>query len=118
MRQAWWHPEVPPTARFDLSLTTMLAGGRLSVTFLYRPDLFDQAPVAALADRYVRLVERAVAEPDRPLGDFALVPDDELERLHRRNDPARVQEATVVEPSRARPLPGPMPRRWRAQTVS
>jgi amino acid adenylation domain-containing protein len=94
---AWWYPEVPQTARFDLSLTTMPADGRLRVTFLYRADLFDRAPVAALADRYVRLIEHAVAEPDRLLRDFGLVPDDELERLHRRNDPVGAPDTTVVE---------------------
>jgi amino acid adenylation domain-containing protein len=93
----WWYPEVPETARFDLSLTTMLVDGRLRVTLLYRPDLFDRAPVAALADRYVRLAERAVAEPDRPLHELDLVPYHEPERLHRRNDPTDAQDATVVE---------------------
>jgi amino acid adenylation domain-containing protein len=93
----WWRPEVAETARFDLSLTTMLVDGRLRVSFLYRPDLFDRAPIAALAARYVRLVEQAAAEPGRPLHEFDLVSDHELERLHRGNDPAGAPEATVVE---------------------
>jgi amino acid adenylation domain-containing protein len=94
---AWWHPDVPETARFDLSLTTALVDGRLRATFRYRPDLYDRAPIAALADRYARLVERAAAEPDRPLAEFDLVPGDELDRSHRHNDPAGAPAATVVE---------------------
>jgi amino acid adenylation domain-containing protein len=93
----WWRPEVPETARFDLSLTTMLVDGRLRASFLYRPDLFDRAPIAALADRYARLVECAAAEPDRPLREFDLVSYHEVKRLHRRNDPAGAPDATVVE---------------------
>jgi hypothetical protein len=91
----WWRPELPETARFDLSLTTMPVDGRLRATFLYRPDLFDPEPIAALAARYVRLLEQAAAEPDRPMDGFDLVAAADLEPLHRRNDPRRVAPATT-----------------------
>lgn len=93
----WWYPEVPTTARFDLSLTTMPVDGRLRVAFLYRPDLFDREPIAAITARYVRLIERAVAEPERPLRELSLVSDSELKTIHGRNDSSAAPDATVVE---------------------
>ncbi|MYW92504.1 non-ribosomal peptide synthetase [Amycolatopsis rubida] len=92
-----WRPELPTTARFDLSVTTLPADGGIEVTFLYRQDLFDRAPIEAMTARYVRLIEQAVAEPERPLRDFALVSARELQLLHSRNDPSPAPEATVVE---------------------
>ncbi|MEU6743029.1 amino acid adenylation domain-containing protein [Streptosporangium sandarakinum] len=68
----WWYPELPVTARFDLSLTTQTVGGRLRATFVYRPALFDETTIAALAERYVRLLARGAAEPDRPLRELDL----------------------------------------------
>ncbi|MEV0586296.1 amino acid adenylation domain-containing protein [Nonomuraea sp. NPDC050310] len=64
---AWWYPDLPVTARFDLSLTTQLADGRLRVTFVYRPALFDRASIAALAERYLQVLGQGAAAPDRPL---------------------------------------------------
>ncbi|MDR7326815.1 MULTISPECIES: amino acid adenylation domain-containing protein [Catenuloplanes] len=103
----WWYPEVPETARFDLSLTTMPVDGRLRASFLYRPDLFEREPVAALTARYVRLLERAIAEPERPLREFVLTTDEELAALHARNDPSSAPETTVVELFRARASAAP-----------
>jgi amino acid adenylation domain-containing protein len=92
-----WRPDIPTTARFDLSLTTLPVNGGLEVTFLYRVDLFDRAPIEAMTARYVRLIEQAVAEPDRPLRDLTLVTPSELELRHARNDPSAAPEATIVE---------------------
>ncbi|MFL6126121.1 non-ribosomal peptide synthetase [Actinophytocola sp.] len=92
-----WRPDIPTTARFDLSLTTLPVDGGIEVTFLYRVDLFDRAPIEALTARYVRLIEQAVAEPERPLCDLALVSAAELEPLHARNDASAAPETTVVE---------------------
>ncbi|WP_433201533.1 non-ribosomal peptide synthetase [Dactylosporangium sp. CS-047395] len=93
----WWYPEVPSTARFDLSLTAMPVDGQLRVTMLYRPDLFERAPVEALTSRYTRLLELAVAAPDTPLRALPLTPAAEVERLHAGNDPSPAPQATVVE---------------------
>nr|WP_062341153.1 non-ribosomal peptide synthetase [Herbidospora sakaeratensis] len=68
----WWYPDLPVTARFDLSLTTQVVDGRLRAAFVYRPSLFDEATIRSLAGRYVELLERGVAEPDRPLGELGL----------------------------------------------
>jgi amino acid adenylation domain-containing protein len=92
-----WRPDVPTTARFDLSLTTLPVNGGIEVTFLYRLDLFDRAPIEAMTARYVRLIEQAVAEPERSLRDFTLVSASELELLHAHNDPSAAPETTIVE---------------------
>ena len=98
----WWRPGVPETARFDLSLTTMVVDGRLRATFLYLPDLFDRGPIAALAERYVRLLEHAIAEPDRPMDDFILVDAAELAPRDRCDGPGPAPSETVVELFQAR----------------
>ena len=43
-------------------------GERLQLQLSYRPDLFDRASVEAIAGRLVRLLEGAVADPDRAIG--------------------------------------------------
>jgi amino acid adenylation domain-containing protein len=93
----WWRPEVTMTARFDLSVTTQIVDGRLCATFLYRPALFDEAPVAALASRYIRLLELGLANPDRPLHEFDLIEESERKQLHAYNDTTPTSEATIVE---------------------
>lgn len=98
----WWRPEVPVTARFDLSLTTQIVDGRLCATFVYRPALFDEAPIAALAARYIRLLEQGLAAPDRPVHEFELIEESERKRLHRYNDTTPAPEATIVERIEAR----------------
>ena len=92
-----WEPDTPVTARFDLSLLTQFVDDRLRATFLYRASLFDHAPIAALAARYARLLERGVTAPDRPLCDLELVDKPELWLLHRHNDTAPAPDRTVVE---------------------
>ncbi|KUM67523.1 non-ribosomal peptide synthetase [Streptomyces curacoi] len=93
----WWHPELPVTARFDLSLTTQVVDGRLRATFVYRSALFDEAPIAALAAGYIRLLEQGVTSPDLPLHQVGLVEEAERKRLHGGNDATPAPEATIVE---------------------
>ncbi len=93
----WWYPEIPVTARFDLSLTTQIIDGRLRATFVYRPALFDEAPIAALASRYIKLLEQGVANPERPLHEFDLLDESESKLLHSYNDSTPAPEATIVE---------------------
>ncbi|MEC3974234.1 amino acid adenylation domain-containing protein [Amycolatopsis sp. H20-H5] len=93
----WWRPELPVTARFDLSLTSQVVDGRLRATFLYRPALFDEAPIAALASRYLRLLEQGLTAPDRPVREFDLLEETERRRLHGRNDTTSAPEITVAQ---------------------
>ncbi|WP_433236109.1 amino acid adenylation domain-containing protein [Streptosporangium sp. CA-135522] len=108
----WWYPEIPVTARFDLSLTTQTVDGRLHVTFVYRPALFDEASIAALASRYIRLLEQGAATPDRPLYEFDLLDESERKLLHNGDDTTPAPEVTIVERVEAQAA-----RRPRAQAV-
>ena len=93
----WWQPEMPVTAPFDLSLTTQIVDGRLRATFLYRPALFDEAPIAALAARYIRLLEQGLAAPERPVHEFDLGSEAEREQLLGHNDMTPAPQSTIVE---------------------
>ncbi|GAA2682758.1 MULTISPECIES: amino acid adenylation domain-containing protein [Actinosynnema] len=93
----WWRPELPVTARFDLSMTTQVVDGRLRSTFTYRSALFDEDPIASLAARCARLLELGVAAPDVPVAELELVAETELKLLHGRNDTTPAPEATVVQ---------------------
>ncbi|MDL2078365.1 amino acid adenylation domain-containing protein [Streptomyces sp. GXMU-J15] len=65
-------------ARFDLELQAFDTDGGLTGWFEYDRDLFDEASVVRIADRFRRLVEQAAAAPDTPVDDFDLL--DEAER--------------------------------------
>ena len=69
--------------RFDLELTTAVANEQLSGRFTYRSALFDRSTVEAFARQFIRLVESALAEPDRAIDDFTLVDDTERAALLR-----------------------------------
>ena len=72
----------------------------------YATDLFDRATVEAMAARLVRLLEAAVAEPDRPIGRLDLLAARRARTccwLERRpaDDPARHAAGAVRRPGRA-----------------
>ena len=61
---------------YPLSLI-VLPGERLRLRLDYRPDLFERAGVAAMAERLIRVLEAAVADPRRTIGQLdVLAPDD------------------------------------------
>jgi amino acid adenylation domain-containing protein len=65
----------------------------------YATDLFDRASVAALADRFVRLLEAAVAEPERAIGSLDILSAEERHTILRAwNDTARaIPSATLPQ---------------------
>src|SRR5206468_9338252 len=75
------------TARFDL--TFELAERRapdgtaqgIEGAIEYRTDLFEQSSVQAIGERLVRLLERAAAEPDRPIGQLDILSPTERKQL-------------------------------------
>jgi amino acid adenylation domain-containing protein len=80
------------TARLDLQLT--LGGGRTGMQgrLDYSTELYDEAEAAAFARTFLTALRHLVADPERPIGDVALL------------DPAgqtAVLERTAVEPVRA-----------------
>ncbi|WFS15230.1 non-ribosomal peptide synthetase [Rhodococcus aetherivorans] len=91
------------TAKFDLSLTlrehTDPGGGPagMSADFVFARDLFDDETVAGFARRFVRLLAAAVADPAVPVGDLALLADDEADRLTRAPDDAPSGARTLAE---------------------
>ncbi|OXY88643.1 non-ribosomal peptide synthetase [Streptomyces diastatochromogenes] len=68
------------TAKFDLTLDLRDGDGRTDLVFVYRPDLFEETSVAALARHMVSLLEAFCAQPDTPLG--AIDPLSPVERAH------------------------------------
>ncbi|HYP63562.1 MAG TPA: condensation domain-containing protein, partial [Acidocella sp.] len=55
----------------------VIPGERLRLRFDYRPDLFDRASVEALAWRFVRVLEAAVAAPERALSSVEILSGEE-----------------------------------------
>ena len=72
-------------------------GERLELRLEYRPDLFDRGSIEALAARLVRLLEAAVAGPDRSIGSLDILSADERHIILREwNDTARAVEPTTL----------------------
>ncbi|HEV2735538.1 MAG TPA: condensation domain-containing protein, partial [Longimicrobiaceae bacterium] len=77
------------TTQFDLSLGLAEDGERLVGEAAYRTELFDADTVDRMLGHYLALLERAAAEPDRPLAELPILPDAEREEvLVRWNRPA------------------------------
>ncbi|MDI9954825.1 condensation domain-containing protein, partial [Rhodococcus sp. IEGM 1305] len=53
----------------------------LTAALTYAQDLFDEDTVRGFADRFTRLLEAAVADPDSPVGDLDLLDADEKRNL-------------------------------------
>ena len=51
------------------------------MTIDFATDLFDQATIARMAAQFSRLMDQAVADPDRPLDELVLLDDDERHHL-------------------------------------
>ncbi|MBF6286236.1 non-ribosomal peptide synthase/polyketide synthase [Nocardia cyriacigeorgica] len=74
------------TAKFDLHLTiTETVDGEepagLEAAFEYATDLFDAATIAAFADRLRLLLDAALADPQRPVGDLEMMSPAERARV-------------------------------------
>ncbi|MGI1848009.1 amino acid adenylation domain-containing protein, partial [Rhodococcus sp. SJ] len=81
-------------AQFDLQLIVSdryddagTAAG-ISAVFSYATDLFDESTVQSFADRFVRLLDRIVATPQRPIGDLDVLAGSEQRVLAEWNDTA------------------------------
>nr|WP_280480151.1 non-ribosomal peptide synthetase [Nocardia cyriacigeorgica] len=71
------------TAKFDLHLNLTDAADGMTAEFAYATDMFDRATVASLAERLLRMLNAAVAEPAAAIGDADLLDAGERERLVR-----------------------------------
>src|SRR5205807_4601365 len=65
----------------------------------YSTDLFDRASVEVLGSRLIRLLEAAIADPERVIGSLhILAPDERHTILREWNDTARaIEPATLLE---------------------
>ncbi|MFS4093125.1 amino acid adenylation domain-containing protein [Streptomyces sp. AF1A] len=80
-------PLTTDTAKFDLSIDFANRRDRegrpagLHMVLEYATELFDHRTVAAMSRRLVKVLQHAVADPDRPIGSFDLLDDDERRLL-------------------------------------
>ncbi|WP_036533127.1 non-ribosomal peptide synthetase, partial [Nocardia cyriacigeorgica] len=69
------------TAKFDLHLNLTDSADGMSAEFAYATDMFDRDTVASLAERLLRMLSAAVAEPAAAIGDADLLDAGERELL-------------------------------------
>ncbi|MCP3962382.1 MAG: amino acid adenylation domain-containing protein [bacterium] len=82
-----FQPVATGTAKFDLTLS-LTDEDPLSGGVEYNLDLFDQATVLRLIGHYRKILEAAVAEPGRGIGELQLLTDREVEQLEAWNQTA------------------------------
>ncbi|HHK4364328.1 TPA: pyoverdine non-ribosomal peptide synthetase/polyketide synthase PvdL, partial [Pseudomonas aeruginosa] len=74
-----WHSR---EAKFDLQLQSEEdARGRLTLNFDYAADLFEEASIRRFAAQYLELLRQVAEDPQRCLGDIALVDAEQAARL-------------------------------------
>ena len=112
-RVAWPGLEIAPlpvdngTAKFDVTLLAAEDDAGYVFTLEYNADLFAPATAARLLDRYVRLLETAVAQPDRPVGEWSPLSADERAALQRRRDVAAASASAPEAPGDGAAEPPP-----------
>ncbi|MGW1727841.1 amino acid adenylation domain-containing protein [Streptomyces sp. NPDC002306] len=87
------------TAKFDLFFNMIPDGrGGAGVRLEYATDLFDRSTAERLAQRFVRVLERLVADAGRPVGAIdVLEPAERALLLHRFDDAAQVPAQTIPQ---------------------
>ena len=86
------------TAKFDITLSMDDAGGQFEGWLEYSADLFRRHTAAKMADRFVRLLEEAVAAPNKPLAELPLLSEAEQQQLAQWNRTATAypREQTIA----------------------
>jgi amino acid adenylation domain-containing protein/non-ribosomal peptide synthase protein (TIGR01720 family) len=87
------------TAKFDLTLEAWEMADGLACSIEYNADLFERATIERLAGHFGRLLESALAEPGRGVGELDFLTRDERKELCAWNATARPypRELTVVD---------------------
>ncbi|WP_328700974.1 non-ribosomal peptide synthetase, partial [Corallococcus silvisoli] len=80
----------PGVSRFDLTVFLRETPDGLVGLWEYDTDLFDEATVARFATHYLRLLDAAVAEPERPVATLPLLSAPERRRMLELGTGARV----------------------------
>lgn len=65
-------PMEATTSKFDLALFVTEGRDEISILWQYKTDLFEAPTIERLAGHFRRLLEQAVADPDRPIGELKL----------------------------------------------
>ncbi|MDT9685983.1 amino acid adenylation domain-containing protein [Streptomyces sp. TRM76323] len=76
------------TAKFDLTLDVLEGDGRITLRFVYRPDLFTEESVSRFAAHTVAVLRAFVRVPSVPLSEMALLTDEEIGELLGPDGPA------------------------------
>jgi amino acid adenylation domain-containing protein len=71
----------PGTSTFDLALYLQETPGAITAIWEFSTALFDETTVDRLDGHWTRLLGAAVAEPDRPISELAMLSDGELATL-------------------------------------
>ena len=119
-----FEPLATTSAKFDLSLALGEQRGAdgspagIDGVLEYATDLFDRGTVETMIGRLVRLLEAAVADPDRAIGSLDILsPDERRTILHGWNDTAHaIPSATLPELFAAQVARTPTPSRWCSRT--
>jgi non-ribosomal peptide synthetase component F/acyl carrier protein len=69
------------TAKFELTFALTEFGDVIKASFEYGSALFDRATIAHLAERFTFLIRELLTDPDRPISQAPLVPEQEMARL-------------------------------------
>ncbi|WP_230592596.1 amino acid adenylation domain-containing protein [Rhodococcoides fascians] len=69
------------SAKFDLQITVTESAGGLGGELLYATDLFDEGTVVAFGERLVALLDAVTENPEAPIGDHEILPENERYRI-------------------------------------
>jgi non-ribosomal peptide synthetase component F len=80
------------TAKFDLTLSVVETDGSLRASLEYSTDLFDPPTADRMLDHLGKLLESALAEPDRPVSALPMLTEEEQRMLTGGNEPEKGYE--------------------------
>jgi amino acid adenylation domain-containing protein len=73
--------EIHQAGEFDLELEIVEAEDHYRLTMKYNPDLFHHSTIARMMNHYTKLVAEIVAAPEKAIGDYELLLDDEKQKI-------------------------------------
>lgn len=89
-------------AKFDLTLIATMLEGEIAFTLEYGTDLFHEASMRKLAERFLLLLRRLASQPDMRIGELSLLTSEEEQLLLREwsgdNGEPAASEASTREP--------------------
>ncbi len=73
-------PDAPSVASSEWQLGIVERGGGISLEFLYDATLYSQRTIQAAGRHFLRLLTRAIAEPEKALSQLEILAPEEIER--------------------------------------